>query len=113
VIEQLQARGAGFQSLGDPIDRHVHPQGVFTLQILGAVAELERQLIGARTRAGLKAAMALLRPRPPIRSFSSKSCSRTAADELPPYRDQPWIIDKRGYRKQSDPNLTLVPVGRL
>jgi DNA invertase Pin-like site-specific DNA recombinase len=28
------------------------------LQILGAVAELERQLIAARTRAGLKAAMA-------------------------------------------------------
>jgi hypothetical protein len=24
---------------------------------------------------------------------------RTAADELPPYRDQPWIIDGRGYRK--------------
>ena len=24
---------------------------------------------------------------------------RTAADELPPYREQPWIIDKCGYRK--------------
>jgi hypothetical protein len=30
--------------LGDPIDTST-PQGVFTLQILGAVAELERQLI--------------------------------------------------------------------
>jgi DNA invertase Pin-like site-specific DNA recombinase len=48
VIEQLQARGAGFRSLGDPIDTST-PQGVFTLQILGAVAELERQLIAART----------------------------------------------------------------
>jgi hypothetical protein len=37
---------------------------------------------------------------------------RTAADELPPHRDQPWIIDKRGYRKV-DPSMTLVPVGRL
>jgi hypothetical protein len=37
---------------------------------------------------------------------------RTAADELPPYRDQPWIIDKRGYRK-IDPSMTLVPVSRL
>ena len=37
---------------------------------------------------------------------------RTAADELPPYRDQPWIIDKRGYRK-IDPSMTLVPVCRL
>jgi hypothetical protein len=24
---------------------------------------------------------------------------RTAADDLPPYREQPWIIDKGGYRK--------------
>jgi len=37
---------------------------------------------------------------------------RTAADELPPYRDQPWIIDKSGYRK-IDPRMTLVPVSRL
>jgi hypothetical protein len=37
---------------------------------------------------------------------------RTAADELPPYRDQPWSIDRRGYRK-IDPCMTLVPVGRL
>ena len=37
---------------------------------------------------------------------------RTAADELPPYRDQPWIIDRRGYRK-IDPSLTLVPASRL
>ena len=37
---------------------------------------------------------------------------RTAADELPPYRDQPWIIDKRGYRK-IDPSMTLVPASRL
>ncbi len=36
---------------------------------------------------------------------------RTAADEAPPYRDQPWIIDKRGYRK-IDPSLTLVPMSR-
>jgi len=37
---------------------------------------------------------------------------RTAADELPPYREQPWIIDRRGYRK-IDPSMTLVPVSRL
>ena len=34
---------------------------------------------------------------------------RTAADELPPYREQPWIIDRGGYRK-IDPSMTLVPV---
>jgi len=37
---------------------------------------------------------------------------RTQADELPPYRDQPWIIDKGGYRKV-DPAMTFVPVSRL
>jgi len=37
---------------------------------------------------------------------------RTAADELPPYREQPWIIDNGGYRK-IDPSMTLVPVSRL
>jgi hypothetical protein len=37
---------------------------------------------------------------------------RTAADELPPYREQPWIIDRRGYRK-IDPSMTLVPMNRL
>jgi hypothetical protein len=37
---------------------------------------------------------------------------RAAADELPPYREQPWIIDGRGFRK-IDPSMTLVPVSRL
>ena len=37
---------------------------------------------------------------------------RTAADELPPYREQPWIIDGCGYRK-IDPRMTFVPVSRL
>ncbi|HYG87950.1 MAG TPA: recombinase family protein [Azospirillum sp.] len=55
IIEALDAKGAGFRSLGDPIDT-TSPQGRFTLQILGAVAEFERALIRERTKAGLKAA---------------------------------------------------------
>ncbi|TWA84744.1 DNA invertase Pin-like site-specific DNA recombinase [Azospirillum brasilense] len=55
IIEALDAQGAGFRSLGDPIDT-TSPQGRFTLQILGAVAEFERALIRERTKAGLKAA---------------------------------------------------------
>jgi len=55
VIEQLEARGAHFQSLGDPIDTTT-PQGMFSLQVLGAVAQLERSLIAERTKAGIKAA---------------------------------------------------------
>lgn len=57
VIEALEARGAHFRSLGDPIDTAT-PQGRFSLQVMGAVAELERALIRERTRAGLRSARA-------------------------------------------------------
>jgi DNA invertase Pin-like site-specific DNA recombinase len=43
--------------LCDPIDTST-PQGMFTLQVLGAVAQLERALISERTKAGIKAARA-------------------------------------------------------
>lgn len=55
VVEQLEASGAHFRSLRDPIDTTT-PQGMFSLQVLGAVAQLERALIAERTKAGLKAA---------------------------------------------------------
>ena len=55
VIETLEGCGAGFRSLGDPVDTTT-PQGKFALQILGAVGELERALIRERTLAGLSAA---------------------------------------------------------
>jgi DNA invertase Pin-like site-specific DNA recombinase len=55
VIEQLEARGAHFRSLRDPIDTTT-PQGMFSLQVLGAVAQLERALIAERTKSGLNAA---------------------------------------------------------
>ena len=49
VIEQLEANGADFRSLRDPIDTST-PQGTFSLQVLGGVAQLERALIAERTR---------------------------------------------------------------
>jgi DNA invertase Pin-like site-specific DNA recombinase len=57
VIAGLEARGARFRSLADPIDTS-GPSGTLVLQILGAVAEFERALIRERTRAGLAAARA-------------------------------------------------------
>lgn len=57
VIEQLEAKGAHFRSLRDPIDTAT-PQGMFSLQVLGAVAQLERALIAERTKAGLRSAKA-------------------------------------------------------
>ena len=55
VIERLEAKGAFFRSLMDPIDTS-SPQGKFTLQVLGAAAEFERALIRERTKAGLASA---------------------------------------------------------
>lgn len=55
VIERLEAKGAFFRSLQDPIDT-ASPQGKFTLQVLGAAAEFERALIRERTKAGLASA---------------------------------------------------------
>ncbi len=57
VIERLEAKGAFFRSLHDPIDT-ASPQGKFTLQVLGAAAEFERALIRERTKAGLASARA-------------------------------------------------------
>ena len=55
VIERLEAKGAFFRSLTDPIDTS-SPQGKFTLQFLGAAVEFERALIRERTKAGLASA---------------------------------------------------------
>jgi DNA invertase Pin-like site-specific DNA recombinase len=52
VIDDLQEKGISFRSLSDPIDT-TSPQGRFTLQILGSVAEFERALIRERTLAGM------------------------------------------------------------
>ncbi len=57
VIEGLEKKRAHFKSLRDPIDTST-PQGMFSLQILGAVAQLERSLISERTKAGLRVAKA-------------------------------------------------------
>jgi DNA invertase Pin-like site-specific DNA recombinase len=57
TIEHLEAKGAHFRSLRDPIDTST-PQGMFSLQVLGAVAQLERALISERTKAGLRASKA-------------------------------------------------------
>ena len=48
---------ATFEVIAAPIDTST-PQGMFSLQVLGAVAQLERALISERTKAGIKAARA-------------------------------------------------------
>lgn len=57
VLARLKSCGAAIRSLTEPIDTS-SPIGVFTFQILGAVAELERSMIRERVMAGQAAARA-------------------------------------------------------
>ena len=52
---ELQARGVNFRSLTDSIDTST-PAGRFFFHVMSALAEMERELIVERTRAGLAAA---------------------------------------------------------
>ncbi|AIR63524.1 recombinase family protein [Cedecea neteri] len=57
LIEELRSRGINFRSLTDSIDTST-PMGRFFFHVMGALAEMERELIVERTRAGLAAARA-------------------------------------------------------
>lgn len=90
VIENLEERGVHFRSLRDPIDTST-PQGMFSLQVLGAVAQLERALIAERTKSGMRAAKArgrlagnpgLRERRPEAIRAASAAKNRVYLDEL-------------------------------
>lgn len=57
IIGRLRDAGASIRSLTEPVDTS-SPIGEFTLQVLGAVAQLERSMIRERVMAGQAAAMA-------------------------------------------------------
>lgn len=56
ILEVLERKGARFRSLTEPVQTDNY-LGKFMLQILGAVAELERNLIRERSIAGQQVAM--------------------------------------------------------
>ncbi len=56
LIDRVKARGALIRSLTEPIDTTT-PLGEFTLQVLGAAAQLERSMIRERSIAGQVAAL--------------------------------------------------------
>lgn len=55
LVEELRQRNVNFRSLTDSIDTST-PMGRFFFHIMGALAEMERELIVERTRAGLAVA---------------------------------------------------------
>ncbi len=107
VIEDLEQRGVHFRSIRDPIDTST-PQGMFSLQVLGAVAQLERALIAERTKAGIKAAKArgklpgnpgLRERRPEAIKAVSKAREKLYLDELISSA-QTWLPTVRQLRPQ-------------
>ncbi len=107
VIENLEERGVHFRSIRDPIDTST-PQGMFALQVLGAVAQLERALIAERTKAGIKAAKArgklpgnpgLRERRPEAIEAVSKAREKLYLDELVSSA-QTWLPMVRQLRPQ-------------
>jgi len=57
LVNEIQGKGAGLQSLHDNIDTTT-PQGKLTFHIFAAIAEFEREIIRERTNAGLASARA-------------------------------------------------------
>lgn len=57
LSEQLQARGIALRSLNESIDTGT-PAGRFLFSILGALGQMELEIIRERTKAGLRAAAA-------------------------------------------------------
>lgn len=57
LIQALENRGVTFKSLTESIDTST-PFGKMSLTVLAAVAQLERDIIAERTKAGLRAAQA-------------------------------------------------------
>jgi DNA invertase Pin-like site-specific DNA recombinase len=107
VIERLEEKGAHFRSLRDPIDTST-PQGMFSLQVLGAVAQLERALIAERTKAGMRAAKARgrLAGNPGLREHRPEAVRAVADARRQAYLDelivtaQLWLPTVRRMRPQ-------------
>jgi DNA invertase Pin-like site-specific DNA recombinase len=53
ILERIEKAGAGFKSLTEAIDTTA-PAGRMMMQMLGAFAEFEREMIRERTRSGLR-----------------------------------------------------------
>ena len=57
MLEYLDQKGIGFISVNDPGIDTTTPNGRLLLQVLGAFAEFERNMINSRTKAGREQAM--------------------------------------------------------
>jgi DNA invertase Pin-like site-specific DNA recombinase len=82
IVDLIQARGAGFRSLGEDIDT-TSPAGRLVFHVFASIAQFERERIVERTKEGLAAARKRGRVggRPPALSAAQKVEVRRMKDE--------------------------------
>lgn len=86
MVGELHRRGVQFKSLTDAIDTGT-PAGRFFFHVMASLAEMERELIIERTRAGLDAAKQLGRKggrKPKMTSSKIESAKKLLASGIPP-----------------------------
>jgi DNA invertase Pin-like site-specific DNA recombinase len=92
IVEQIQAKGAGFRSLGEDIDTTT-PAGRLIFHVFASIAQFERERIVERTKEGLAAARKRGRVggRPPALSAAQKAEAKRMRDVE--HRPIPEIAD--------------------
>lgn len=109
----LSERGAYFESLTEKIDTST-PMGEFVFHILGAVAQLEREIIRERTLAGLEAAAAggkypgrprALTEEQILRAYESMSLDGASFDEVAVNLDVCAETVRRRFRELRDTGI--------
>ena len=86
LVGELQEQGIHFKSLTDSIDTST-PSGRFFFHVMASLAQMERELVVERTRAGLEVARALGRTGGRKRSMTDSkiaSAKRLLASGVPP-----------------------------
>ncbi len=86
MVESLHAKGVEFKSLTDSIDTGT-TSGRFFFHVMASLAEMERELIAERTRAGLEAARKMGRTggrRRIMTDSKIKSARKLLANGVPP-----------------------------
>ena len=86
LVEELNAKSIHFKSLTDSIDTST-PSGRFFFHVMASLAQMERELVVERTRAGLEVARALGRTGGRKRSMTDSkiaSAKRLLASGVPP-----------------------------
>lgn len=86
MVGELHKKGIQFKSLTDAIDTGT-PAGRFFFHVMASLAEMERELIIERTRAGLDAAKQLGRKggrKPKMTSSKIESAKKLLASGIPP-----------------------------